>query len=710
VVARYPRVLLTIAEVEAAVSDLLNEPEFVIDVETTKARPRSNSLRWVGLGAAGRAYLIPCGHPKGFLIEPEHREKSLAYLLYPPPDPRGMTPLGKPSNAMKEYTVPARYTDPPKQLYPNEVCEAIRPLLWSPVGKIGHNLKFDLMSLAKYYKDEIPPGPYHDTIILRHVLDESYESYKLKDLVYEWFQIGVHKDKNGDTFVNYKEREAFYPNLGEKGTDNFSLDQVAKYLARDVRYCWLMFQSWKPHLDRYEVRKAYEFEMSLYPAIMGMEYEGFPIDVSVLDKVRAWLVEQQERVSTACGLLAGDQFDLNHPSTKRWILYGRGQRTGKNDDGSPRYEQRPAFGTSKRPLTPLNLKVVSRTKKTHVPQVTQAVLEEYAEDGVEMAALLLEWSNLEKLRGTFIEGLSGYLRYSDNGALPTVHTGFRQHGTVTGRLSAAEPNPQQLPRGDRIRQMYVAGRENEGWTLIVADYDQIELRGAAFLSGDPVMYGVFRQGQDIHRRAASVMFQVPLEKVSGDQRMVGKTQNFGTLYGAGVPKIAAVAGVSMRRAQRFITNYFKEFAYLEPWKAEVISEACARGDWTSPLSRPPYVVIQPTGRRRRLPELFSPDEYKRAHAERQAVNAVVQGLASNITKIAMRDLKDQLVPYPAYMVMQVHDEIVVRVKEEAKDEVLDLTKRVMEGVRHPDTGEPILGEIPLVVSAASGLSWAAAKG
>lgn len=705
-VARHPHVLFTLDEVEAAVLDLKSEPAFVIDVETTKARPRSNSLLWVGLGAYGRSYLIPCGHPKGELISPAAKVKTMACVLYPPPDERGMTKLGKPSMRLIEHTAPAVFGPRPDQLFPNQVCEAIRPLLFSDAAKIGHNLKFDLMSLAKYYNHEIPPGPYHDTIILRHVLEEALPSgYRLKDLVYEWFRIGVHRDKNGDEYINYRERERFYPNLGEKGIENFSLDEVARYLAKDVRYCWLMYQAFSPNLDRKEVRSAYEFEMSLYPVVMDMEYAGFPVDLSKRDEVRTWLAEEQQRVRLAAADLAGDSFDLNNLSAKRWVLFGPGRRIGTNKDGSPHYEQSPVFGDYKRQLRTQNLKILSRTTANQQPQVTQAVLEEWSDKGNAMAGLFLEWSNLEKLRGTFVDGLTQHLLDTGTG-LPTIHTSFRQHGTVTGRFSAADPNLQQLPRGDKIRQMFVAG---DGYILIVADYDQVELRGAAYLSGDPTMFQVFKRGEDIHRRAASVMFQIALDKVNGEQRSVGKTQNFGTLYGAGEAKIAAVAGVSKRRAAEFIANYFQEFARLEPWKAEVLAEARSRGDRADPLYRPPYVLIEPSGRRRRLPELFSMDDWRRWHAERQAVNALVQGLASNITKLAMLELRQQLASYPAQMVVQVHDEIVIRCRQDAQDEVLSVTKRVMEGVKDPRTGDPILGEIPLVVSAATGPSWAAAK-
>ena len=267
--------------------DLLTEPWFVIDIETTKARPRNNDLLWVGLGASARCYLIPIGHMKGRLVKPSHIERTPACMLPPdvhPEIPR-VTKTGKPSMRMIDVRKPAEYGDKPAQLKnPHEVCEVLRPLLWSDRGKIGHNVKFDLQSLAKYYDDVIPPGPYHDTIILRHCLAEDLDAYDLKTLVCEWFDI------------HWKKRAAFYPNLGDKGIENFGIDEIARYLTKDVRYCWLMFKAFYPMLKRRGVQDVYDFEMSVYPAIMEMEYQGFPVDLTLMDKVRQELTEAQHDV------------------------------------------------------------------------------------------------------------------------------------------------------------------------------------------------------------------------------------------------------------------------------------------------------------------------------------------------------------------------------------------------------------------------------
>ena len=678
---RRPHVLLDLDEVRAAVKDLRGEREFVVDVETTKTTSaRSNRLIWIGLGAAGRNYLIPVGHPKGVLLTPERRIKTPAYLLYPADDPRSKTKLGKPSQRLVEHPVAATFGEPPKQLYPHDVCAAIEPLMWSDRAKIGHNLKFDLMSLAKYYDHEIPPGPYHDTIIIRHCLAEDLREYGLKDLTGDWFKIP------------WKRRAKWYPNLGEKGIENYALDVVARYLAKDLRYAWMMKQAFFPLLAKRGVQETYDFEMSMYPSVMAAEYAGFPVDTSKMGIVRAELERRQKEIKEEAWEEAGDAFSLNHTDSKRWIMFGEGKRE---------------FGLNKRPLKTQALKVRDRTKETKLPSVTQSVLEYYRDHGNRMAELFLDWSLTEKLRGTFVEGLSGFLYERDDG-LPTIHTSFKQHGTVTGRFSSSEPNLQQLPRGTVIRDMFVAG---PGHVLIVADYDQIELRCLAYAAREPRMIKIFRQRRDIHAEATVTAMQIPRESVTGDLRQVGKTLNFATGYGAGAERIAAVAGVSVKRGQQFLDRYYDEFSALEPWKADLLTEARLRCDMTDPMRHPPYVDIPISHRRRRLPDLMpilAPSNGAVLRAERQAVNAYVQGFAANIAKTAMRQLHVELLPFSAQIVAQVHDEIIVRVKETAATEALEVTQRVMSGVRDAH-GEPILGEIPLVVSAATGQSWAEAK-
>jgi DNA polymerase I len=357
------------------------------------------------------------------------------------------------------------------------------------------------------------------------------------------------------------------------------------------------------------------------------------------------------------------------------------------------------------PLRTQKLRVLSRTPENQLPQVTKAVLQVYSNRGNKMAEWFLEWSALEKLRGTFVTGLDNMLVTNHEG-LQTIHASFKQHGTVTGRFSSTKPNLQQMPRGSKIRNLFVAGPEH---VLIVADYDQIELRCLAKEANERNMIRTFLAGVDIHKAAAASMYRIPLEDVDDVMRQTGKTANFGTAYGAGPERIAAVAGVSVKEGEKFLERYYAGFPGLLPWKARMLRAAKARGDRANIAVEPPYVIIPPIGRYRRLPELFELEDWKRWHAERQAINAIIQGMASYITKLAMLRLDQDLRDLPARMVVQVHDELAVRVDERYIDEVLPLVVNGMSDVRDAE-GLPILGEIPLLVSANVGYSWSDAKG
>jgi DNA polymerase I-like protein with 3'-5' exonuclease and polymerase domains len=687
-------VITDLAEVHTAVEKLLDQPAFCFDVETRETEQaklleapnaRTNELMWIGLGAAGHVYLIPTGHPKGWTISREHKEKTPAVVLYGLDDPRSRTPTGKISHRLIEHTVPAVYGPTPTQLYPAEVMAALEPLMFSDRGKIGHNVKFDLQTVAKYYGGRIPPGPYHDTIILRHVLNEDEINYRLKPLVWSWLKLTPQQ----------------YPELGKAGVENFGMDDAARYLAKDVRYCWLMWKDYHARLKRKGVKQVYDFEMGFYPVLMDMEQAGFPVDRGNLVKVRTELETRIAELEQLVYKAAGGEFPMSNTNARRWIMFG---------EGKPAYPSDPQTGAllSKVALKSQRLRVLSRTEKTSTAQITAAVLEFHADRGNAMAGWLQEWSGYDKLRGTFIEGLDPLLTPSRNGGLPTIHTSFNQHGTKTGRLSSSKPNLQNLPRGTIIRDLFVA---DKGHVLVVLDYDQIELRALAHEAKEQAMIKIFMEGRDIHREAAAAAMRLQAALITPDQRQVGKTLNFATSYGAGPGKIAAVARTTMQEGQRFLDRYYEQFPRLKPWKSYVLREARARGDRAN-VAQPPSVVIPPFGRLRRLPNLFEVrDEYewRRWHAERQAINAVIQGFASYITKLAMIGLAEVLPEYDAQMVVQVHDEIVIRTPERWVDEVLPLATSTMSGIRGTD-GQPILGSIPLVVSAGTGYTWAEAKG
>lgn len=656
-----PHLITDLSELNAVVSDLLAQPNFVIDVETTFGNPHTNEVLWVGLGSRGSVYLIPVNHPLGYIDVPAHDEKRL-----PPEHERRVLANGELSKAKKKVHVPATYTPRLDQLSRGDVFAALEPLLFSDRGKIGQNTKFDLMSVAKYYGGRLPPGPYHDTIILTHLLDENRMTYGLKDLVMDWLDVPQYQ------------RKSFYPNLGRSGVELEPVDEVAHYLAKDVRYTWLYWSNQFPRIAKNGLSQAYELEMSLYGVLMQMECNGFPVDSSRLAEVGQKLSEDIRAIEHDVWSIAGYQFPLTNLDTKRDLLFNPKKQGGQG------------------------LKPRSFTDKTNKAKLDKAALEYYAEKGNKLAQLFLDWSAMEKLRGTFIEGLGKHLIDE------RIHTSFKQHSTVTGRLSASEPNLQQIPArgaGAFVREMFVA---EPGNTLVVADYDQIELRCAAYLSDDVNMIDVFVQGQDIHRAAAAAMYTVPMNDVTKEQRQAGKGQNFLTLYGGGAAKLSRTAGVDMQTAEMFIKRYYQQFPHLNAWKQRLVQDAKSRGRRDDPFRYPAYVDIPPFNRRRRLPDLYSPNEYDRYRGERQAVNAVVQGFASYIMKMALIDLAQVMSDYGARMLVTVHDEIVLSCPVDKAEAAKDALVSVMGSVSLD--GSPILGAVPLVASADTGPSWAQAKG
>ena len=683
-----PRVLLTEQEVIEAASYLMALPydiPVVLDVETTSGdlpdgrhiTAHTNNLLWVGIGARGRYFLIPTDHPHGRTLVRRHRQTIRANEL-PIADPDRYTPTTrhlltegkgvldpglKVSKRQLTRWVESRFAPRPRQVRPHRVLELLRPVLFDPDRSIvGHNLKFDLETCAKYYDGEIPPGPYHDTIVLQHVLDENKTDYKLKTLIHKWMGVDPRTNPN------------YYPDIG-KLIPTVGMDEAASYLAKDCHFDYMLWHHLYPRLGK--LRKIYDFEMGqLYPIVMDMERVGFRMNASMRSEqgelMEQEIIECSAQVSQLVKRLVRPQ-DLTNINTRRLLMFDP-------DLG---------MGHKARVIT-----------KTGLPQLDKNTLEYFSERGDAMAVRLLEFSRLEKIKGTFIDGLGTWLDRNSR-----IHTGYKLHGTVTGRLSSAEPNIQQLPKRSVIKAMFIP---SDGHTLVCCDYSQIELRVAAYLSRDPGLTKTFMEGDDPHAMAASYMYGIPIDDVTIEQREVGKTQNFAVLYGAGETKIAFVAKSSVAQAKRLIARYYAAFPGLEPWKAKVLAEAKRRGDRADVYHSPPYVVIPPYGRQRRLPGLFITDN-KGAyfHAERQAVNSIIQGFASYICKTAMVELSQLFAGQPVQLLAQVHDEIVLEVANDYAHEAAELVQKTMENLVIDD--RPVLGSIPLEAKPSLGMSWADAK-
>ena len=298
--------------------------------------------------------------------------------------------------------------------------------------------------------------------------------------------------------------------------------------------------------------------------------------------------------------------------------------------------------------------------------------------------LFLDWAEYKKLKSTYVDGL---MERVNNGRL---HPNFHLHRTATGRLSSSDPNLQNVPRDTSVRGLF---RADDGCHLVVADYDQIELRVMAMFSKDPNMMEIFTTGIDIHAGAAGLLFDKAPAEVSGEERQIGKAANFLTAYGGGAGKLSATTGITISKAKSIISQYYEQFSVLGKWKSLVVSRAKRDGH-----------VTTISGRRRRLPDINSSKDDLRSRAERQAVNAVVQGSASDICKKAMLKVHPAVAEFGGKVLVQVHDELVVSVPD--KDQVDYYSEVITEAMGHGIT----LHDVPLVVSAHSGSTWSEAKG
>ncbi len=409
-------------------------------------------------------------------------------------------------------------------------------------------------------------------------------------------------------------------------------------------------QSTEEKLKKEGLYKLYrEIEEPLSYVLYRMEKRGVLFDREYLETFGKELREEAEKIEKEIYQIAGEAFNLNSPKQLAKILFEK-----------------------------LGLKPLKRTKSgysTDVETLTTLALE-----GHRIAQLLLIYRKLTKIEGTFVKGI---LKYVDSQG--RVHTKFLQTATATGRLSSAEPNLQNLPVSDEIsKKVRHAVISPEGYKLVWADYSQVELRILAHLSGDERLIDAFRKGEDIHSETAKHLFEV--KEIDERMRRVAKTVNFGIIYGMSPHGLSERLGIPLKEAEEFIEKYFKNFPKVKEFIDSTLDEAYRKGFVTTLF-----------GRKRPLPELKDRNYHVRSFGERAAVNAVIQGTAADVMKLAMIKLDRELQNTDSFMVLQVHDEIVVETPQEKEEETKRLVREVMEGV--------VKLSVPLSVSVESGNRW-----
>ncbi len=435
-------------------------------------------------------------------------------------------------------------------------------------------------------------------------------------------------------------------NLLKEFLESVDLSPVEDY----VHHGFKLAEELKGELKRLSLERLYrEVEIPLSYVLYRMEKKGVPFDREYLEAFGREIEESLESLQEEIYREAGEPFNINSPKQLAYILFEK-----------------------------LGLKPLKKTKSgysTDVETLTTLALE-----GSKIAELLLEFRKLSKLHGTFIKGI---LKHMDSEG--RVHTKFLQTATATGRLSSAEPNLQNLPVSDqfskRIRQ---AVRAPEGYTLVWADYSQVELRILAHLSGDEKLIEAYREGKDIHTETAKHLFGT--EEIDETKRRVAKTVNFGIIYGMSPHGLSERLGIPVKEAEEYIETYFKQFPKVKEFIDRTLEEAYRKG----------YVKTL-FGRIRPLPELRDRNYHVRSFGERAAVNARVQGTAADIMKMAMVELFPKLEKLGSYLILQVHDEVVVEAPEEVAEEVKKVVKETMEKIVEPS--------VPLTADVETGKRW-----
>lgn len=600
--------------------------------------PLRNEVFWIGIATQGHSWAIPMGHKIGSLLEPEEIGDG---STVPPVGYRKKLKNGRESTAKARYVKPAIYSEPIKQLSRSEVFERLKPLFFSDLTKIGQNVKFDARSISKYY-DAIPPGPYADTMLLQHLVNENLSNYSLETIIENNYNGHKAYEKGGK--------------LG-KSITKVTIDDASLYVHRDVRWTWLLYIRLLKKINAHsDLKTAMLLDSQVLEVLMHMENQGIPIDVNNLTILEKDLNEELNEVYKSILKHAPIGFNPDSNKHKQSFLFDK-----KSEGG-------------------LGLKPSKRTGKG-APSVDEESLKSLQHKH-EVIGQLLKWAELQKLKSTYVNGLIPKLYKSK------LHPSFHLHRTATGRLSSSNPNLQNIPRTSSIRKLFVANNLN---TLLVADYDQIELRVMAMFSQDKRLLQIFSNEEDIHTATASAVFKKKPENITSEERQVGKGVNFLTAYGGGSIKLARVTGISKTEAESILSTYYKTFSELTAWKQHVVQKARKDG-YVSTLH----------GRRRRLPDLSSINSELRSRAERQAVNAIVQGTAADICKIAMVDVYKATNKTSLKLLVQVHDELVAMVDEKEK---LDIIKPFINAMGDGT----ILNKVPIKVSYQFAKSWAEAK-
>lgn len=618
-------VILDEASLREAVEYFRTQPAFVFDVEAVGEHrdvPHLADLTWISLATKGTAIVVPFGHLKGDKIIGQTREPR----IYESGKRKGQT-------YYKKVDV---YEPAPVQLDRGVVFDILSPLFSDPhIIKGGHDEIYDLVSTSKYF-GFVPPPRYADTKTGYWLLNENKKRFGLK----EWT-----KEEYGITYDT--------ENVG-KCVESFPFSTVAYYSYCDSKYDWLHLLRILRQLEEQNLMPMFNMEMNILNVMIGMRLAGARVDVPMLRQLRDTLSKELVEEEKAIYQAAGHTFNVNSNPQRQKVLYEEQKlRPWKLTQG----------GLKKKKLEqPVTINDYSTDDE---------VLSSYPDNPVCFA--LREYGDTQKLLSTYV---NGYLGDEEKPCIifdEHIHAGFQQYGTVTGRFSCRAPNLQNIPRphserGKLIRGIFIA---EPGGKLVVADYGQIELVVLAHYVGEGKLYEGFLAGIDPHTMTAAMILDKQPDDVTKVERQdMGKTMNFAIVFGAGVYKVASMAGITPEEAKRKLKKHAEMFPEIHGFRSAVIDLARSR-------TPTPYITTL-FGRKRRIPELNSDVEGIRKGAERQLFNSLIQGGAADLIKKAMIRL-DAALPPEIQLVLTVHDELVVSAPASQAEMAAAMLKEAMIG-------------------------------
>lgn len=656
--------ILAEGDLKEAVADYLDVGEpFAFDIETMgddRDNPIETQVVWLSLTNAVRSDVLPLGHPNGNLIY-----ERLA------PNKKGQERMSRgtayddlnPKSDLSTVLMERKFTAPPPQLDRSVAMPLLEPLFTSDLLKIGHNVKFDIHGMSKYFVGGME-GPFFCTMIASWLFDSRRVRGKMIRGVGGLSLEDCVRRELGETVVK---------GIGKRIEDHSFMD-VARYVGADAEYAHSLYLSLKEKFTP-KIQWLMDLEMAVLNPVLEMEQSGVSIDESVLEDLRAEIIVDIREIEAYMKKFAGRPVNLRSNAQKQELLFkpksegGLGIRSAKLTPG----------GEQKRDL---GEEITIYDKSTD-----NSVLERHSNNPV--VAMMLDYAAKAKLYGTYIQPYLGGEPLGGGKYKPSqtrngrIYCQFKQSGTESGRFSSANPNLQNIPSrtvaGKRIREAFVPNFEE---VFVVADYSQIEPRIIASLCGDPTMIEAYRCGEDVYQTVADRM------KV---ERGDGKTLVLAIAYGVGANKIAGDIGCTVDEARDLMYYFDRSFPLVNKHKQSVVNTARRLGYSETVFGRRRYLDIR------------SRDRDIKSMAERQAYNHLIQGSAADIMKIALVNVHAALPPQ-ATMLMTVHDEVIISTPTGLVEDVKEIVKAEMEA-----SCPSRYITVPLVVEVGAGFNWASAK-